>query len=86
MAKSGHLNSHNLQQVQFSGLDAMAFSSSSSSKTFSGQKWTQIPHPLHHCLLMFSSFNLGLGIEPFLQRIPTIGEKFNFDCHIFLAF
>jgi hypothetical protein len=77
MARSGHLSSHSLQQVHCSGLDAIAFSSLSSSNTLSGQKWMQIPHPLHHCLLMFNSFSVGLGIEPFLIMEIQHGLSFH---------
>jgi len=59
MARSGHLNSHNLHAMQSSGLTATAFSSESSSSTFFGQKCTQMPHPLHQFLFIRCSFSLG---------------------------
>ena len=62
MARSGHLNSQSLQQIQSFGRAAAALSSLSSSKTFLGQKFTHIPHPLHHSLLMRCSFNFGFAI------------------------
>jgi len=34
-----------------------------SSRTFLGQKWTQIPHPLHHSGFIICAFNLGFAMK-----------------------
>ena len=62
-AKSGHRSSHILQQIQSSGLSTTAFSLASSSKTFLGQKLTQIPQPLHHSLLIISSLSFFFAMK-----------------------
>jgi hypothetical protein len=63
IAKSGHLSSQSLQQIQSCGLAATTLSFSSSSRTFFGQKWTQIPHPLHQSRLMTCSFSFNFAIS-----------------------
>ena len=63
MARSGHLSSQSLQQIQSCGRAATTLSLSSNSKTFLGQSSTHIPQPLHQSRLMWCSFNFGLAIS-----------------------
>jgi hypothetical protein len=63
MAKSGHIISHCLQHTQSCGLAAIALSHSSNSSTFFGQKWTQMPHALHHSRLIRCCFSFDFAIN-----------------------
>jgi len=51
-AKSGQRMTHRVQATQSCGRATTGAPSRSASKTFFGQKATQMPHDLHHFLLI----------------------------------
>ena len=74
MATSGQRNSQRRQALHFSGDTTIAFPSSSSSRTFSGQKATQILQPLHHSLSMIISCFFSTGSTIMLQYNSCISD------------
>jgi hypothetical protein len=62
IARSGQRSSQSLQQIQSSSRAATARSDSSSSRTFLGQKATQIPQPLHQSLRILWALRIGFAI------------------------
>lgn len=76
MAKSGHRNSHNRQNVHFSGAVAQGSTSLPPVNTPFGQSALQIPHFLHHCSFIWMS---ALGDCPSEDCIQPLLESTRFS-------
>jgi hypothetical protein len=81
MARSGQRISHIIQAMQSSRRTASDLSRWFISNTCLGQKAAQIPHPLHHSVLMFSITSILLSISPQpLNRLNSSQKPFNGAC------
>ena len=75
IARSGHRSSHIPQPLQLSGCANRAFSFSSKSKASLGQNATQIPHPLHHSLLITGFFFSLSGMALLISQRDSLSSN-----------